>query len=91
MTGRADVEREQASISAFSPITEAELIRARHDPAFRHRLLQQSLDTLLGKLQKERQTTCSTAASEGQMREGVTLAVRLAELIQATTAPSREG
>src|SRR5579872_4836582 len=62
MTGRADVEREQASISAFSPITEAELIRARRDPAFRQRLLQQSLDTLLGKLQKERQTTCSAAA-----------------------------
>jgi hypothetical protein len=39
-------------MSQFSPVTEAELSRARKDPVFRQRLLQQSLDVLLGKLQK---------------------------------------
>ena len=33
----------------FSPVTEAELARARNDPDFRQRLLQQSLDILLSK------------------------------------------
>jgi hypothetical protein len=36
-------------MSSFPPVTEADLSRARADPAFRHRLLQQSLDALLGK------------------------------------------
>jgi hypothetical protein len=52
--------------------------------------LQQSLDLLLGKLQKERQASRSASASDGQMREGVTLAVRLAELIQAAADPVRQ-
>jgi hypothetical protein len=76
-------------MSQFSPVTEAELSRARKDPAFRQRLLQQSLDVLLGKLQKERQASRSASANDGQMREGVTLAVRLAELIQAAADPVR--
>jgi hypothetical protein len=77
-------------MSQFSPVTEAELSRARNDPAFRQRLLQQSLDLLLGKLQKERQASRSASTSDGQMREGVTLAVRLAELIQAAADPVRQ-
>jgi hypothetical protein len=77
-------------MSPFSPVSEAELSRARNDPAFRQRLLQQSLDALLGKLQKERQAPRSANASDGQMREGITLAVRLAELIQAAADPLRE-
>jgi hypothetical protein len=64
-------------------------VRARTDPAFRQKLLQQSLDALLGRLQKERQMPSSVAAKPGQMREGVTLAVRLAELIQ-TSEPTAE-
>jgi hypothetical protein len=76
-----------ASISPFSPVTEADLSRAREDPAFRQHLLQQSLDALLGKLQKERHASSSASASDGQMREGVALAVRLAELIQAAADP----
>jgi hypothetical protein len=75
-------------MSSFPPVTEADLSRARADPAFRHRLLQQSLDALLGRLQRERQMPSSAAAKPNQMREGVTLAVRLAEMIQ-TTEPSR--
>ena len=52
-------------------------------PAFRQKLLQQSLDALLGKLQKRTPAVRPAATNAGQMREGVTLAVRLAELIQA--------
>ncbi len=74
---------------AFSPVTEAELARAREDPAFRQKLLTQNLEVLLGRLQKQRQVPSSGAGSAKQMREGVTLAVRLAELIQAAAGPSR--
>ena len=74
------------SMSSFPPVTEADLSRARTDPAFRQRFLQQSLDALLGRLQKERQMPTTTAAKPSQMREGVTLAVRLAELIQTAEA-----
>ena len=74
-------------MSSFSPMTEADLSRARTDPAFRQKLLRQSLDALLDRLQKERQTQSAVAAKPGQMREGVT---RLAELIQtAPPAPER--
>ena len=76
-------------MNPFSPITEAELSRARHDPAFRQRLLQQNLDALLGKLQKARQAAPSASANDRQIREGVALAVRLAELIQAAAGPLR--
>jgi hypothetical protein len=75
-------------MNSFSPVTETDLSRARTDPAFRQRLLQQSLDALLGRLQKERQMP-SSAAQPDQIREGVTLAVRLAELIQ-TSEPARQ-
>jgi hypothetical protein len=40
---------------------------------------------LLSRLQKQRQTPHSDLATVSQMREGVTLAVRLAELIQKAT------
>ena len=76
-------------MSSFPPVTDADLSRARTDPAFRQKLLQQSLDALLDRLQKERQMPSSAAAKPGQMREGMTLAVRLAELIQ-TAQPSPE-
>lgn len=76
-------------MNPFSPVTEAELARARLDPAFRQKLLTQNLEVLLGKLRKQRQATRSAAASATQMREGVTLAVRLAELIQSAADPSR--
>lgn len=76
-------------MSPFSQVTDADLSRARTDRAFRQKLLQQSLDALLGRLNKERQMPSSVAAKPGQMREGVTLAVRLAELIQ-TSEPTPE-
>jgi hypothetical protein len=66
----------------FAPVTDTELARARSDPAFRQKLLQRTLDALLSRLRKERQPRRATASDE-QVREGVALAVRLAELIQS--------
>ena len=77
-------------MSTYSPVTDADLARARQDPAFRHKLLQQSLDVLLSKLQRQRQSPRSATATASQMREGVTLAVRLAELIQSGAGSSRK-
>ena len=80
-------------MSAFAPVTDAELARARSDPAFRQKLLEQSLEALLAGLQKLRQTAAgrrTTPAAE-QMREAVELAVRLAELIQEPAAARPRG
>jgi hypothetical protein len=74
----------------FSPVTEADLARARRDPEFRQRLLTESLEVLLGKLQKQRRTPRAAPASPKEIREGVALAVRLAELIQTAADPSRD-
>jgi hypothetical protein len=78
--------RKLASMNPFSPVTDAELARAREDSAFKQRLLQQTLDALLTGMQRQRHARRSPPASEAQMREGVTLAVRLAEMIQAADA-----
>jgi len=71
-------------MSAYSPITDADLARARTDPAFRKKLLGQNLDALLGGLRRLRSGAPPPRGSVGadQLREGVELAVRLAELIQ---------
>jgi hypothetical protein len=70
-------------MSTFPPVTESELARARADPAFRQKLLTQSLEVLLARMQKLRASALAGGeAGEGQIREGVELAVRLAELIQ---------
>jgi phage shock protein A len=68
-------------MSTFPGVTEDDLTRARSDPAFRQKLLTESLETLLAKIQKLRKSAQS-APSDAQLREGVELAVRLAELIQ---------
>jgi hypothetical protein len=73
-------------MSAYAPVTDTELARARSDPAFRRKLLEQSLETLLASLQRLRQTAApKDSAAAAQMREAVELAVRLAELIQGPT------
>jgi phage shock protein A len=69
-------------MSAFSPVTDAELTRARTDPAFRQKMLEQSLETLLEGIKKLRRTAPSSTADVKQLREGVELAVRLAEILQ---------
>jgi len=72
----------------FSPVTDAELARARGDSAFRHKLLIRNLELLLAGLQK-RHLAQGSGSTAKQMREGVTLAVRLAELIQSAGPPPR--
>jgi hypothetical protein len=70
-------------MSAFAPVTEADLALARSDPAFRRKLLERSLEVLLAGLKKLRSATpAPDSAGSKQMREAIELAVRLAELIQ---------
>ena len=69
-------------MSPFSPVTDADLSRARSDPAFRQRLLEQNLEALLAGMKKLRGSAPPDGAGTKQLREGVELAVRLAELIQ---------
>jgi hypothetical protein len=77
-------------MSSFQAITDSDLARARSDPAFRQKLLTHSLEMLLARIQKQRRTAQSVhPAEDKQLREGVELAVRLAELIQ--DADARQG
>ncbi len=75
-------------MSSFPSVTDSDLARARSDPAFRQMLLTQSLEMLLARIQKLRRTSQSAApgGDESRLREGVELAVRLAELIQQADA-----
>jgi hypothetical protein len=74
---------------SFAPVTDDDLARARQDPAFRQKLLSQNLEVLLAVLKKERQAARATGTAAAQLREGVQLAVRLAELIQAAVPAPR--
>jgi hypothetical protein len=67
----------------FSAVTDIDLTRARSDQAFRQKLLTQSLEALLDGMKRLRRSGPSPAGGGAkQLREGVELAVRLAELIQ---------
>jgi hypothetical protein len=75
---------------AFAPVTEAQLAKARSDPAFRKRLLEQSLEVLLAGVQKLRNAApAQGTANAKQMREAIALAVRLAEMIQGPADRAR--
>jgi hypothetical protein len=69
-------------MGTYSPVTDADLERARQDPAFRQKLLAQNLDLLLVGIKKLRGAAPPAGGGARQLREGVELAVRLAELIQ---------
>jgi hypothetical protein len=69
-------------MGTFSPVTDADLARARGDRTFRQRLLEQNLEALLAGMKKLHKGDPSTGANARQLREGVEMAVRLAELIQ---------
>ncbi len=71
----------------YAPVTEDELARARHDPAFRQRLLGQNMEALLAGIKRLRRAQAPTGEETKQIREGVELAVRLAELIQGQAGP----
>jgi hypothetical protein len=66
---------------AIALVTDEDLARSRVDPAFRHRLVADNLELLLSELKRLRNGK-SDAHRAKQIREGVDLAVRLAEILQ---------
>jgi hypothetical protein len=62
-------------------VTDDDLARARVDPQFRHRLIADNLDLLLGELNRLRSGKTDGRRAK-QIREGVSLAVKLAEILQ---------
>ena len=63
-------------------VSEDDLERARQDPAFRQQLMAQNLDKLLAALTRARQGSEKSPEVARQMREGVDLAVMLADRLQ---------
>jgi hypothetical protein len=68
---------------AMSDLVSADdLARARSDPDFRQQLLAENLERLLTALNTMRRTRSATPEAARQMREGVDLAVKLADRLQ---------
>ena len=76
-------------MNAFSPVTDADLARARSDRAFRQKLLEQSLEALLSRMTRIHGGKPSAGGNARQLREGVEAALRLAELIQNVSRRGR--
>jgi hypothetical protein len=67
---------------AFVPVTDADLERARKDPAFRQQLIARSLDHLIVALNRLRSASSKIDATRAQqIREGAQLAVKLADIL----------
>ena len=69
-------------MSDVALVTDDDLERARLDPAFRHQLVADNLELLLGALNRMRSRQSADGKNTSQIREGVDLAVKLAELLQ---------
>jgi len=69
-------------------VTEDDLARARSDPTFRQQFLAQKLDQLLEALNKMRKANETGPAAARQIREGVDLAVKLADRLQSNAGSS---
>lgn len=63
-------------------VSEDDLARARSDPGFRQQLLANNLDRLLTALETMRRAKSESPETARQMREGVDLAVKLADRLQ---------
>jgi predicted trehalose synthase len=63
-------------------VTEDDLTRARTDPAFRQQLMADSLERLLEALNEMRKASEIPPDAARQIREGVDLAVQLADRLQ---------
>ena len=74
-------------MATFSPVTDADLARGRQDRTFRQRLLEDNLEALLAGMKKLRKQDPTIDGNARQLREGVELAVRLAEIIQNAARP----
>ena len=61
-------------------VSDEDLARARSDPAFRQRFMADHLDRLLEALNVARRSAASSTKAK-QIREGVDLAVKLAEIL----------
>ena len=68
-------------------VSEADLARARTDPAFRQQLMATSLETLLAALNDMRRRSDIKPDTARQIREGVDLAVKLADRLQQYSGP----
>lgn len=65
-----------------SMISEDDLVRARQDPVFRQKFLADNLDRLLEALKRARKGNDSDPKRARNIREGVDLAVKLADRLQ---------
>ncbi len=65
-------------------VTAEDLTRARGDAAFRQQLLADNLERLLEALKQMRKTNDTSPELLRQIREGVNLAVKLADRLQQT-------
>jgi hypothetical protein len=63
-------------------VSEDDLARARHDPAFRQKLMADNLERLLDALNRMRRAGGDGPEAARQIREGVDLAVKLADRLQ---------
>lgn len=63
-------------------VSEDDLARARQDPAYRQQLLADNLERLLDALNKMRRSGGDSPQTARQIREGVDLAVKLADRLQ---------
>jgi hypothetical protein len=72
----------------FTPVTDADLERARREPAFRQQLVAKSLDQLIIELNRLKSASSKIDATRAkQIREGAQLAVKLAEILHKLSAP----
>jgi hypothetical protein len=65
-------------------VTQEDLARARGDAAFRQQMLAGNLERLLEALNQMRKSNDTSPESIRQIREGVDLAVKLADRLQET-------
>ena len=68
-------------------VTEDDLARARIDPEFRQQLMAESLERLLEALNEARRDGDVKPEAARQIREGVDLAVKLADRLQDKGGP----
>jgi hypothetical protein len=70
-------------------VSNEDLERARSDPEFRQKLLADNLERLLRALNVMRQTQSANPQAARQIREGVDLAVKLADRLQQNAGGPR--
>lgn len=71
-------------------VTEDDIARARHDPAFRQQFLAQNLDRLLEALEMMRRASNQDADTARLIKEGADLAVKLADRLQSNGAGQQD-